>query len=624
MVAWPREQPLGLTPQGTAPWFHGWRAYRGPVLAALMGLALSLLAFFTLYGWERTRAHFRLMTAAEDIGAIVNRCAHFQVDVLYALAALFNTFPAQIDYPAFRTFARPLTEHCEALLALHWIPRVTEAERPGFEARVQQVFPGFQITAPAQQGGVEREGPREAYFPILYLEPLEAYREALGFDVASRPGRRSALEQARDTGQIVIWTLRALAPYPVGPPTQMIFYPIYVPGAAVDTVTARGQALRGFVASALRISGIMEEALRAAGNPAVDVYFYQTVPDGHRELLYAYHAPTAPHGLQAALNRPPATAPVVSNNFDVAGYTWSVSVTPAGGVDPALRSWQPWGGLGLGLLGTLLLLWYWQVLRVHAARIEQLAGALRASETQLRQQAEQLAEADRRKDEFLAELSHELRNPLAPISNAIEVLRRQPDPVPAPIRHWVEGVIGRQVEQLTHLVNDLLDVARITRGLIELKKRQVELSEMVSRAIDSARPMIEVRHHTLTVKLPPEPVHLNADPTRLVQVLGNLLDNAAKYTPEHGRITLSAAREGQEAVVRVQDTGKGIPPEQLAHVFELSYRVEHAGTREGEGLGLGLSVARRLIEMHGGSIQAESAGLDRGSTFTVRLPLNGE
>ncbi len=266
-------------------------------------------------------------------------------------------------------------------------------------------------------------------------------------------------------------------------------------------------------------------------------------------------------------------------------------------------------------------------LRDVTGHIEGIIGAAidvtehRKLQEKLREQAVQLAGADRRKDEFIAVLAHELRNPLAPIANAVQILKRSTALTDTTVR-WAEEVIGRQVEQLTRLVNDLLDVARITRGRIELKKEVVELADIVARAVDNVRSTIEAYRHELNVNMPVEPIGVEADPTRLVQILGNLLDNAAKYTPEGGCITLIVEQEGYEAVIRVQDNGIGIAPEMLPRIFAPFTQADQAlSCPRGGGLGLGLNVTQRLVHMHGGSIEAESCGLGRGSVFTVRMPL---
>jgi CheY-like chemotaxis protein len=212
-----------------------------------------------------------------------------------------------------------------------------------------------------------------------------------------------------------------------------------------------------------------------------------------------------------------------------------------------------------------------------------------------------------------------LRNPLAPIKNAARLLllRGSADGQAG----WAGRVIERQADQMARLVDDLLDVSRISRGQITLRRRRVELAEVVGRAVEGSRPLIEARRHELVEALPPGPVWLEADPVRLAQVVGNLLNNAAKYTEDGGRITLSAVTEGGEAVLRVRDTGLGIAPEMLPRIFEMFTQADRSLERSQGGLGVGLTLVKRLVEMHGGSVEAESEGPGRGSEFVVRLPV---
>ena len=234
----------------------------------------------------------------------------------------------------------------------------------------------------------------------------------------------------------------------------------------------------------------------------------------------------------------------------------------------------------------------------------------------------EVQEADRRKNEFLSMLAHELRNPLAPIRNAVQLLRMRG--AHDPEINAVRDMIDRQVQQLVRLVDDLLDISRITRGKIRLQTEPLDISTAVARAGETTRPLIDSRRHELTVALPPEPVLVMADPVRLAQVLGNLLNNAAKYTEEGGKIWLTATREGGELVLRVRDTGIGIPPDMLSSVFELFTQVENSLDRSQGGLGIGLTLVRRLVEMHGGRVQVYSAGANQGSEFTVRMPVLAE
>jgi signal transduction histidine kinase/ActR/RegA family two-component response regulator len=230
-----------------------------------------------------------------------------------------------------------------------------------------------------------------------------------------------------------------------------------------------------------------------------------------------------------------------------------------------------------------------------------------------------LKEADRHKDEFLAVLAHELRNPLAPIRNAVEIMRRSSLSDPQLV--WSRDVVERQVKHLTRLVDDLLDVSRITRGNINLSREPVSVSTIIARAIETIQPLIAEQRHELTVDVTDEVLEVEGDLTRLTQVLGNLLNNAAKYTDPGGAIVVSARRANADVEIRVRDNGIGIPPELLPRLFQLFTQVDAAAHRAQGGLGIGLALVRQLVQMHGGSVTAYSNGPNTGSEFLIRLPL---
>lgn len=240
-------------------------------------------------------------------------------------------------------------------------------------------------------------------------------------------------------------------------------------------------------------------------------------------------------------------------------------------------------------------------------------------EEENRQLLAQLREADRQKDDFLATLAHELRNPLHPIRGAVELLRLHPELDPEV--KLSRDVIDQQVNHLARLIDDLLDVARITRDKIELRKEKLCLADVLQGAVESSRFFLESYGHQASVSLPPETVQLEGDPVRLTQILVNLLNNAAKYTPKGEKIWLSATIEGDRAIVSVKDTGVGIEADKLPHVFDKFYQVDRSLERSESGLGLGLTLTRRLVELHGGTLQARSEGLGKGSEFIVSLPI---
>jgi two-component system CheB/CheR fusion protein len=241
------------------------------------------------------------------------------------------------------------------------------------------------------------------------------------------------------------------------------------------------------------------------------------------------------------------------------------------------------------------------------------------AEAALRHTRDELKTADRRKDEFLASLAHELRNPLAPLASGLQILRRvldQPDKVGQCL-----AMMDRQFSQLVRLVDDLMEVSRITQGKVALRKQPVALAQILQQAVETSRPLIAERGHELVIETPEQPTMLEADGIRLAQVVSNLLNNAAKYTPPGGRIRLEAARCGSEAMVSVQDNGTGIAPHVLPRVFDLFAQGDPSADQPSGGLGIGLMLVKQLVEMHGGTVTADSDGPGKGSRFVVRLPL---
>jgi signal transduction histidine kinase len=242
----------------------------------------------------------------------------------------------------------------------------------------------------------------------------------------------------------------------------------------------------------------------------------------------------------------------------------------------------------------------------------------RLSDHRLAQQAQE--EVDRRKNEFLATLAHEMRNPLAPIRNAVELLRHVNGDLE--LVNKARGIMERQIEQIVRLVDDLLDISRIERGKVQIRKKRIDLAEVVQIAIEASRPHMEAASQQLTVNLPTEPLYLDGDTNRLAQVVSNLLNNAARYTDKGGCIWLTVERQSNEAVVSVRDNGIGIAADKLPHLFEMFSQVGTESQTSNGGLGIGLALVRGLVELHGGRVEAQSSGIGKGSEFIVHLPIN--
>jgi PAS domain S-box-containing protein len=265
-----------------------------------------------------------------------------------------------------------------------------------------------------------------------------------------------------------------------------------------------------------------------------------------------------------------------------------------------------------------------------SATLESCGGAVvtfadsserKRAENDLRRLASELSDADRRKTEFIAMLAHELRNPLAPVRTGLQFIARAGDDKTAVAK--VRVMMERQLGQMVHLVNDLLDVARVSSGKISLQLQKVDLKSVLSAAIEASQSLISAAHHTLSVELPDMPIKLHADPTRLTQVFTNLLNNAAKYTPDGGQITIHATVAKATVTIAITDSGIGLPAKSLSYIFEMFTRVGSSAAGKNEGLGIGLNLVRRLVELHAGHVEARSQGSGQGSTFLVTLPLAG-
>jgi two-component system, chemotaxis family, CheB/CheR fusion protein len=256
---------------------------------------------------------------------------------------------------------------------------------------------------------------------------------------------------------------------------------------------------------------------------------------------------------------------------------------------------------------------------VGASKIARDITARKQAEEELRVAVAELAEVDRRKNEFLAALAHELRNLLAPICNALQIIRRASGDDGA--TQAASEMMQRQVGQMVRLVDDLLDVSRISRGRIELRRTPVDLAEVVRHAVEAARPVCESKGVALVVALPPQPLVLDSDPVRLAQVMGNLLNNACKFSDKGNGIRLTVEGDGAQAVIRVHDNGIGIAAEQLPRIFDMFMQVDTSLERSNSGLGIGLTLVKKLVELHGGTVQAFSAGIGLGTEFVVRLPI---
>jgi signal transduction histidine kinase len=547
--------------------------------------------------------------------AVRERC-ETTVTLLRGAAGLFAG-SVRVTRDEFRAYVGELRlrERYPGVLGVGFSERVVPAD---VERRVRELqaqgAPDFHVWPPH---------PREEYHSIVYLEPQDARNAAaLGFDMFTDPMRRDAMARARDEGREVA-SGKVILVQEIESEKQaglLVYLPVYRGAAVPPNVEARRRELRGFVFAPLRVGDLLQ-GVRGRGAPLLDLELYA----GPEPLPATLLVSTREAGLRVPVFR-------ATRRLEIGGRTWLLLFASRPAFEAqSQRALVPW--LTAASLATAALLAWLSFAQARGRRDAEIAAAqrrrnelaLQVSEERARDRAERLQqlyaerrEEDRRKDEFLAVLAHELRNPLAPIRTALEILRRVPEGPPA---ERARSIAERQVAHMVRLIDDLLDVSRISRGKIVLQRERAPLAQVIEAAVETSLPLIEARRHEL-VRDPVDPLlELEMDPARLAQVFTNLLNNAAHYTPEGGRIEIRIQAAAHEVRVAVRDNGIGIEPQKLGEVFGLFVQAQRSPA--GGGLGIGLSLAARLAEMHGGHIEAHSDGLGRGSEFVVVLPRDG-
>lgn len=549
-------------------------------------LALALLLTGTVSWYARTTAEtqdrLRFQNLVQKNQAILQNRMETYIALLRGAAGLFQASD-NVSREELRTFVE----------GLNLKTRYPGIQGIGFSLRVQAEWKNPVIAEMRRHGEAKfriwPDSPRDDLFPIIYLEPLDRRnRAALGFDMFTSADRRSAMERARDTGEPSA-TGRIRLEQEIDPHKQagfLIYLPVYKKGRPTATLEERRAALAGFVYSAFRADDLLQGTLGSSPNLAVEVYAGAA---SLRTLLHRSHAP----GVVGPEPRFEST-----QRFDMAGHPWTVVFSSLPAFEAASVRDQAAFLLILGLLTSI-----------------SLFGVMR-SQVKARAQAET---ANLAKDRFMATLSHELRTPLTPVLAVLSRLERAgPDSLPAAIRNGL-AMIRRNVELEARLIDDLLDVTRISQSKLELRRGPADLRQVLEHAIEaSARP--GTPGPQVVMETDDDDLRLWADSPRLTQVFWNLLSNARKFTPPEGTVRVRAWREGNDLVAQVSDSGMGIEPELLPHVFDAFQQGKRNDVRRFGGLGLGLAISKSLVELHGGSLSVESEGKGRGSTFTVRLP----
>jgi signal transduction histidine kinase/ActR/RegA family two-component response regulator len=597
---------------------------RIPYVVLLLTLCLTVAGTYLLLSAIRARDELRFQTLARETRGLIEDRINTYLELLRAAAALFGASD-EVSAAEFREFTSRLRIR----------ERYPGIQGVGFAVRVPRedvADPGRDLSRLTLEDiRVWPPGNRREYTAIIFLEPRDdRNRRAMGYDMFTDPARREAMERARDSGNPAASgrvTLVQEGDDEDAQPGFLIYVPVYRNEASIDTIEKRRAALIGWVYSPFRVNDLFGgiQAIPRTGSVSFEVHDGAQPAAG--TFLYAHHVPLpeipyVPHAPLAA-----------SHTIYFAGHPWTIQFASAQYADGSTPIWLAPAAAGLGLLVSFALfaLTFWQYrARVsaegHAAQLRDSEDALRQSEARLRkvvvlerEARAKAQDADRAKDEFLATLSHELRTPLNAILGWVGMLRA--GKVRDDRRSGALDVIERNARTQARLVEDLLDVSRIITGKVRLEVQPLQMGPIVSTVVEALRPGAESRKVHVHTRIDPTDRYVMADAARLQQIVWNLLSNAIKFTPADGHVYVNMVASLDELELTVRDTGMGIAPDFLPHVFERFRQADSSTTRTHSGVGLGLSIARHLVELHGGEISAESAGVGAGATFIVRLPL---
>lgn len=569
------------------------------LLALALGTLLSLLVAGLLHDWERREAQEQVRQVAQDRAEVLRGQIMRSMEVLHAIASLYET-RGEVSRTEFSKFVAAALARQPELQALAWDPRVPGAERSAWEQRAHdEGFPGFHFTEERDDSTLIPATTRDEYFPVFYLETLQRNAAAFGFDVGSEPRRRQALEQARDTGQVIATASLRLAQEPGSQLGFLVFQPLYQ-GAPVSLEQRRTQ-LRGFAVAVFRVGDLVSSALRTTEAKGLAA----TITDeAEGSVIYGRIVSTREPGWDTAL--------------EMAGRRWILRFTPTPAFSATALSWQSRAALLAGLVfTTLVAAFLWNNAR-RAAQIAQSNAALLA-EVDIRKRAEASAgAANRAKSEFLANMSHEIRTPMNAILGYSQILLR--DGALHPFQRDALATISSSCDHLLHLINEILDLSKIDAGRMELETADFDLVSLVRELTALFQHPCEEKQLGLRVEgldgLRALSVH--GDVGKLRQVLINLLGNAVKFT-QRGRVTLCLAPvEKNSWQFEVSDTGIGIPLEAQGTIFKPFQ--QGPGARGHGGTGLGLTIASRQVGLMGGKLEVRSDP-GAGSTFFFTLTL---
>ncbi len=585
-----------------------WRRRR--IAAVSLAALFALITAYFLYArnWERTSIKNAFERQAEDLAEAMRVNVQAHLDALYSLEAFFAT-SNEVTREDFHVFSHRLLLRHPAIQAVSWNPYVQDADREVFEKRARaEGYSGFEITERDGEGNLVRAARRGDYVAVSYIEPYKGNEKALGFDVASVPARREALERARDEGKPIATSWIQLVQETQSQPGFLVFLPVYKKNGAFDSIDQHRRGVLGFIVGVFRIPDIVKAAQSGLRREHVRLEFYDTTAPTSKDMIYV--DPKATSELPAQENAPNLR---FRRTINMAGRTWVMDFSGTPLYVASRQTWQSWGGLTIGL--TLLALFGAYLLVVTGTAYDSEKAAKR-----FEQQSIELGKANNVKNEFLGVMSHELRTPLNVVMGYLGMVTDGLfGGVNQEQRQALETAMKQTREQLA-MINSILQVTHFESGALTAERDVVSLRDLL-KELEAAYGSRQDQSVILIWEVPTELPELETDATKLKQILQNLINNALKFSNQ-GSVKVSAAHDQatNSVTFRVEDTGIGIPPESLNKIFGKFYQVDSSHTRKYDGAGLGLYIVKQFSLLLGGKVEVQSE-LGRGSTFAVILPV---